>query len=167
MKLPNRVALLVPILLCSACADRPSGPPPLTADVPLHLEDHLDTAAIAEREVLEVQARRFQAMTEADADELDTILADDLTYTHTTGNTQTKSAFLSALASGLVYESIEPSEVQVRIYGSVAVVTGNSAMRVSAGEQQFALSIRFVEVYRQQADTWQLVAWQSTRMPEP
>ena len=68
---------------------------------------------------------------------------------------------------GLVYESIEPSDVQVRIYGSVAVITGNSAMRVSTGEQHFALSIRFVEVYRRQADTWQLVAWQSTRMPEP
>ena len=107
-------------------------------------------------------------MTNADIEELDVILADDLTYTHTTGQNETKDEFLSSLKSQKIkYESIEPKEVELRIYDSTAVVTGISAMQVSAGEQHFSFSIRFIEVYQKRDGNWQLVAWQSTRLPEP
>ncbi len=44
-------ALLLAILLAPGCAGRESDPPPLTASVPLHLEDHLDAANIEGSEV--------------------------------------------------------------------------------------------------------------------
>ena len=121
-----------------------------------------------ERDVLQVQARRFQAMMDVDVEELDAILADDLTYTHTTGQKETKDEFLSALSSRRIkYEKIEPTEALVRIHDSTAVVTGISAMRVLVREQHYSLSIRFIEVYQKKDENWRLVAWQSTRLPEP
>ena len=121
-----------------------------------------------ERAVLQVQASRFQAMMGGNIEKLGTILADDLTYTHTTGEIETKVEFLSSLQSQTIkYESIEPKEVQVRIYDSTAVVTGISAMRVSVREQHFSFSIRFIEVYKKTDGNWQLIAWQATRLPKP
>ncbi|MFQ5983165.1 MAG: nuclear transport factor 2 family protein [Woeseiaceae bacterium] len=123
--------------------------------------------AAGEDEVLQVQASRFQAMTEANIEALRVILADELTYTHTTGSVDTKAEFLDALQSqGINYHSIEPTDAQVRIYDNTAVITGVSAMKVSAGENHYAFSIRFIEVYRKNDGNWQLVAWQSTRLPD-
>jgi len=44
-------ALLLAILLAPGCASRESDPLPLTAEVPLHLEEHLDAATIVGSEV--------------------------------------------------------------------------------------------------------------------
>ena len=82
-------------------------------------------------------------MIDVDIAELGSILADDLTYTHTTCQTEIKAEFLSTLQSQtLRYESIEPKNVQVHMYGSTAVVTGLSEMRVTARDQEFAFAIR-------------------------
>jgi len=121
-----------------------------------------------ERQVLEVQAGRFQAMIDVDIEELDVILSDDLTYTHTSGHIETKGEFLTSLRSQeITYESIKPQEIKIRIYDNTAVVTGISAMRISVREQQLSFSIRFIEVYQKSDANWQLVAWQSTRLREP
>ncbi len=121
----------------------------------------------AEKEVLLVQARRFRAMTENDVSALESILSDDLTYTHTTGRTETKAEFLSSLqARGIAYHSIEPTHVKVRISATTAVITGISAMKVSAGENNYEFSIRFIEVYENDEESWRLIAWQSTRLRE-
>ena len=44
-------ALLLTVLLVPSCTGFDSGPPPLTAEVPLHLEEHLDVATIEGSEV--------------------------------------------------------------------------------------------------------------------
>ena len=44
------VACLI-VLFCTACTDQESDPVALTADLPLHLEDHLDVATIEGSEV--------------------------------------------------------------------------------------------------------------------
>ena len=44
-------ALLLAVLLAPSCAGRDSGPSPLTAEVPLHLEEHLDVATVVGSEV--------------------------------------------------------------------------------------------------------------------
>ncbi len=117
--------------------------------------------------VLLVQARRFAAMIAVDTVELASILAPDLTYTHTMGDTETKAQFLATLRSRwLKYESIEPDSVQVRIYRGTAVVTGRSAMQIIAGDRALSFEIRFIEVYQWNEGRWQLLAWQSTRLPE-
>jgi ketosteroid isomerase-like protein len=98
---------------------------------------------------------------------LEGFLADDLTYSHATGWTETKSGFLSTVESRSIdYISMTPEDVAVRIYGDVAVMTGIAKMQGAVGDRKVSLTIRFLDVSRRVGDTWQLVAWQSVKMPE-
>jgi len=117
--------------------------------------------------VLAAEDRRFIAMLHADTTALRALLADSLAYTHTTGTKQDKDAFLCSLGSGeLRYLSIEPTDRVVRLMGrDGAVVVGRSNMKVEAGGQLRAFTIRYLAVYRREANRWQLLAWQSTLLP--
>lgn len=121
-----------------------------------------------EEEINELEGRRLQAMIQADTAALEGFLADDLTYTHSTGQTDTKVSFLEALKSGtLKYNSILTRDVKVRLYGSAAVVTGRAQVEVEAQQQKLGVAIRFTDVYAKKDGRWQMVAWQSTRSAQP
>jgi hypothetical protein len=119
-----------------------------------------------ESEVRLAERQRFDAMMKQDVAALDTLLDDDLTYVHTSGELQSRDEFLDMIGKrALVYESIAPSEVHVRIYDGLAVATGRSQQRVrnAAGLSSFA--IRFTEVYVRREQRWLLTAWEATRLP--
>ena len=122
----------------------------------------------AQARVLAAEDGRFAAMVRADTAALRTMLADDLAYTHTTGEKQDRAAILRSIGSAeLRYKSIAPSERTVRFVGTdAAVVTGRSSVQVEARGQLRAFAIRYVAVYQRLSATWQLVAWQSTRLPD-
>jgi ketosteroid isomerase-like protein len=125
-------------------------------------------AQLPEADVRAADAQRFAAMVARDRAALERLLADDLTYTHSTGQVESKAQFLESLASGaLIYRSIEPEEVAVRVYGETAVVTGRAVMRVENRGQALVLPVRFTSVYVRREGLWRLAAWQSTRLPEP
>jgi len=107
-------------------------------------------------------------MVHADTGTLAHLLGPDLTYTHTDGAENTRAEFLRLLASGaLRYVSIAPEAREVRVFGSSAVVTGRSAMRVEAEGQAHAFRIRYLAVYRRDTRGWELIAWQSTHLTPP
>lgn len=123
-------------------------------------------ASQTERQLIDTERQRFAAMVAADIGALERLLADELTYTHTTGTTDSKAELLASLSSGtLKYLSIEPQEMRARPYGEAGVVTGRAAMKVRAGGQELALRIAFTDVYVRRDGRWQMVAWQSTRLP--
>jgi ketosteroid isomerase-like protein len=62
--------------------------------------------------------------------------------------------------------TVTPSEVTVRIYGDVAVMTGLSKMQGAVGDRDVSFTIRFLDVSRRIGNSWQLLAWQSARLPE-
>ena len=118
-----------------------------------------------EKAIRQLENRRFHAMIEADTAALDTILADDLTYTHTNGWVDTKEQFIGWLETGeLNYESITTDGVLVRVYAATAVVTGQAAVEIKVNGQAKNLQIRFIDVYVKREGHWQMVAWQSTRL---
>jgi ketosteroid isomerase-like protein len=120
-----------------------------------------------EQQVLEAEKSRFDVMLKGDADALSSFLADELTYTHTTGRTDTKSSFVTSLKSGAVkYQAIEPEDRAVHVYGDAAVVTGQAKLKVVAGAQELSFRVRYTEVCVRRDGRWQLVAWQSTRLPD-
>ena len=129
----------------------------------------LDAAAATDDRIAQVsaaQASRFQAMLNADVAALNDVLADDLVYAHTTGTIDSKSSMIDNIGSGAVnYELIEPTDSKIRLFGDVAVVTGRANMQVVAGDRVHQVFIRFIEVYVANDDHWQLVSWQSTRVP--
>lgn len=121
----------------------------------------------AKQSVIEFQSARFKAMVDEDLESLERFLADDMTYAHTTGIAETKTEFLSTIASGKIdYLALAPLEVDVRIYRDVAVLTGLARLRGAVGDREVGFTLRFLEVARLAGDAWQLVAWQSVRVPE-
>jgi ketosteroid isomerase-like protein len=117
--------------------------------------------------LLAVNAARFRAMVRQDLRGVDTLLAPELTYIHSDGGLESKTQFLATLQTGrLRYRTIDPSELEARVYGNVGVVTGRSRMGVRAGRKLLQFSIRFTAMYRRVGNGWLLVAWQATRIPE-
>ncbi len=121
-----------------------------------------------EDNVLYMQKVRFGAMISGNKTNLDSLLADELSYTHSTGKNETKAEFITAITSHAVtYEAIEPEEAKARIYRGIAVVTGRARIKVKNGNERLSFLARFTEVDEYRGGRWQLVAWQSTRLPEP
>jgi uncharacterized protein (TIGR02246 family) len=118
-------------------------------------------------EVLSVEAQRVKALTANDFAALDRLLADDLSYTHSSGETQSKQEFLEMVRSGkLRYVTFREEGVRARVYGDTAVINGTAFVTVQPGtEPKRDLHIVFVDVYVRRGRNWQMVAWQSTRIP--
>ncbi len=120
-----------------------------------------------EAEIRQLEERRLQAMRETDAGILSRILADDLVYVHSSGRVQTKAELIGSLVSGeLEYVSAQLEEIKVRGYGSTAVATGIAKMQVRSASEEAKLRVRFTDVYVRMEGRWQMVSWQSTRLPE-
>ena len=119
--------------------------------------------------MLQAEKDRFAAMVKADKDALSKLLAEDLTYTHTTTLFETKAQFIASVTSGKIdYVSIEPSETdwKVRLEGNIALVNGVAAVNVVDSGKDNKFKIRYTTVHRNNAGQWQLMAWQATRFPQ-
>ena len=118
------------------------------------------------REVKHTESLRVKALLGNDVAVLDHILADDLLYTHSTGKVEHKGELLSLLASGVLrYKKFACSDVQVRIYGKAAVITGRADVHVEFQGKSHHVLLRYTAVYAKKNGSWQMVAWQSTKMP--
>lgn len=119
----------------------------------------------AETAVRVANDQRFLAMVKGDVAALERLLADDLTYTHSNGTVETKQQFLASIrAKTLEYRVIEAEDVQVRVHGEAAIVTGRAAVKVATGGREMDLSLRFTALYIREGGAWKLAAWQSTRV---
>ena len=121
-----------------------------------------------EQQVLQAEKDRFAAMVKGDRAALEKLLADDLTYTHSTALLENKEQFLKSVTSGNIdYVSIVPSETdwKVRVNGNTAVVNGVAAVNVIDTGKDRKIRIRFTTVQANRGGAWQLLAWQSTVIP--
>jgi len=106
-------------------------------------------------------------MMKQDVVALDTLLDDELDYIHTGGDLQSRSQFIDMIKKQtLVYESITPSDVRVRVYNGLALSTGRSQMRVRSAAGVSSFQIRFTEVYVRRDARWLLTAWEATKLPD-
>ncbi len=87
----------------------------------------------------------------------------DLSYTHSSGKTQTKEQFIDDATGGTtVYKSIEFESTKVRQYGSVAVITHAATITTV---QTGATHLYLTEVWAQEGGRWQLASRQATKIP--
>jgi ketosteroid isomerase-like protein len=122
------------------------------------------SAGSSEDEILKIDDQRVQAMIAGDVATLDRLLADDLAYTHSTGQLESKAEFIGRIKSGdLKYNAMPREEMKVRFLGCAAVVTGKAKLDVESKGLKITFPIRFTDVYVKRAERWQLIAWQSTR----
>ena len=120
-----------------------------------------------EADVLRADDQRFDAMRRGDWTALDAALADDLTYVHSTARLESKAEHIANLRAGKPhYRGIAPRERSARVHGGIGVVNGVSEMHVENAGKEQRFTIRYLAVYTKAGDTWRMIAWQSTRMPE-
>jgi ketosteroid isomerase-like protein len=117
--------------------------------------------------IIELDRKRMTAMAEKDIAALNTLLADDLIYTHSSARLDTKQSLIGNMESGAtVYNSVEPSDVKAQDLGCAVVLTGVARIRVTSGGKPNAFAVRFTDVYANKGGKWQMVTWQSTRLPD-
>src|SRR5882757_3985870 len=86
-----------------------------------------------------------QAAVKQDASGLRRYMAEDLQYAHAGGNTQTREEYVAAVTKGPShYESFTFSDVKVKLYGKVAVLTGFVDVKMAG---QDAFRVRTLQVY--------------------
>jgi len=118
-----------------------------------------------DRNVLDTELRRFDAMTRSDTATLRDLLADDLFYLHSNALHENKAAHLDAIASGrIVYEKMTREEASVRCYGRTALVNGIVRVSGKLNQNSFEVRLAYSAVYRKKCGKWRLANWQSTRL---
>ena len=124
--------------------------------------------ARAEKAVMATLEAMGQATIKKDIPALDKIYHPDLTYSHSSAQVQTKAEVLKAAAGAGVTESMTFHDTTIRIYGNVALVRGVNELRngTQAEMHDNHLNILWVLVKGAGPSGWQIVARQTTRLPE-
>ena len=117
----------------------------------------------AQGEVLNTDAIYTEAVLRGDADKLARLFADDILIVHSDGTTDTNANFLDAISSGrLKMRSYERTNVQVRVFGSVAVLFSR-AKKVFTYKDTSGIDVDLSTMtYLRQGNQWKIVAMQNT-----
>ncbi len=117
--------------------------------------------------IIDLDKKRMTAMAQKDIATLNALLADDLVYTHSSARLDSKQSLIGAMESGAtVYTAVEPSDVKAQDLGNAVVLTGACRISVTANGRPNSFGVRFTDVYANKGGQWQMVTWQSTRLPE-
>ena len=96
---------------------------------------------------------------------LENMLSEQLTYTHSNGLVENKQQHLENIRSGKVaYRTMQPEEMQVHLHRWAAVITGIVNVTGVVNEKEFALRLRYTDVYVKEKGRWRLAAWQSQKL---
>jgi ketosteroid isomerase-like protein len=120
-----------------------------------------------EKEILAALDAYKQAIVQRDAAALSKVLADDLTYTHSSNKHEDKAAVLESLKGPTHTESIDFRDLKVRQYGDTAIVTGDGDFRNNSGGTVSVVHLHAIHVFVKNSNGWQMVARQTTRYPDP
>jgi hypothetical protein len=120
----------------------------------------------ADQAVLRADNARFAAMLKGDIDALEKLLATELTYTHSNAAVQDKAAFISDIKTEKIkYMMIEPTDQKARVFGDMAIITGGASVHVIQNGNDLTFKIRYTNAHINRGGSWQMVAWQATRLP--
>jgi hypothetical protein len=121
---------------------------------------------ITAEEALRAEDARYAAQIAADFGTLERIVGDDLVYIHSSALIDNKANYIESQRSGNVkYRSMKRSDVKVRIYGCLAIITGQGNFDVTVKGQDISVDLRFHSVWAKRAAGVQFVSWQATRVP--
>lgn len=94
-------------------------------------------------------------------------LADDYLLITPGGAIRTRRDVISELATpGLKMEPFEATEVQVRLYGDAAVVTGRMRQQFLLGRTHSTSDLRYTDVYVKKKNRWLLVSGHASNVPK-
>jgi uncharacterized protein DUF4440 len=117
--------------------------------------------------VIALDAQRMTAMSQGDVGTLNALIADELVYTHSSARLDTKQSLIENMQTGKTrYTAVVPSDVEAQDYGDTVVLTGVARISVNSGGNAMNFGVRFTDIWVNKGGNWQMVAWQSTKLPE-
>jgi hypothetical protein len=126
----------------------------------------MTAGTITEAEALQAEQARYAAQLGNDFKAMERLFGDDLIYIHSSTTVDTKASFIESMRSGAVkYRNMTRGDVKVRVYGSVAIITGSGTFEVTARGQDMRLELLFHAVWARRPEGLQFVSWQATRLP--
>ena len=118
--------------------------------------------SVVER-IRSLEEERNQAIIHGDAAALDRMTSDDYTFITLRGELRTKAEIVRDFRSGAIkYQSREISDLNIRVYGNSAVVTGRAIQKGMENGKDYSGDYWFTRVYVNQDGRWQTVALQTT-----
>jgi ketosteroid isomerase-like protein len=115
------------------------------------------------REIVDLERQTREASLHRDADFSGRTLAEDYVAITPLGQIATKQDVVSARHSGqLRYESIDISDMVVRLYGDTAVVTARADVKGHQLGEDFSGPYRYTRVWVRKNGHWQIVSYQAT-----
>lgn len=121
----------------------------------------------SEKEILGLEDKRFGAMIAREFAALETLVHEELLYTHSSGLTDTKASWLESMKSGKTkYKGASCTERQVRFFGDVALVRGKAAIEAEINGQARSLRLLFLNAWVRTPQGWKFAAWQSCPQPQ-
>lgn len=125
------------------------------------------SAVGGEGELLKANQEYDAALVGGDAAALGRIYGDEFTYTSTGGEVLNKAQQIELIRSGaLKIESGASEGVEVRLYGSTALVLGYFKAKGRFKGRPFDSTERYISVWVKRGERWQLVAEQGTSVPK-
>lgn len=120
-----------------------------------------------EQELRQKNDEWVRALVNRDGATLNRIMADDCVFTHPLEGDD-KAQFISDVEAGdLVVEYMHRDHVDVRIYGSTAVISCRDDAKWLYGGREISGIYRTLHVYARRSGGWQLVAVQSCPVTHP
>ena len=118
-------------------------------------------------EALAAEDARYAAQTSNDFGALQTLIGSDLVYIHSSAIVDNKASYIDSMRSGTVkYRVMRRSDVTVRTYGCIAIISGLGNFDVTVKGQDMAVEIRFHSIWAKRDRGMEFISWEATRTPQ-
>lgn len=119
-------------------------------------------------DITALETERFRLMLAKDAAALETLMDNQLVYTHSFGDRDTKASYIQKFREGFFdYHEINHRIDGIVARGDFAIVTGMMSAKATVGGQQRQLENVYSAVWgREPGKNWRLVTFQPTPLPQ-
>lgn len=123
----------------------------------------------AERGVREVERLRCDCLMRGDVEQLSALMADDLVHIHGSGHIDDKAGYLDGVTNKFRFSDVERHDLRIRIYGTVAVVTGRltQTVVVRATGASHAIEAVTTQTWNRVGGTWLQSTCHNAFLPRP
>lgn len=125
-----------------------------------------ESVKLSEKEALQMAERWATALSQSQVEELANLLSDRYQHIHGTGLVESKESVIEALRSGArKYDPIQLEDLQARLFGDCAVVSGKFALKVLTKGKTIEGLIRFSLTMVRTGSRLEIVSFQATLLP--
>jgi ketosteroid isomerase-like protein len=128
--------------------------------------DRNTAAVVGELEALD--GRRLAATLAKDRSTLESLLAEDMRYVHSSGTDEDRATYVERACNGHYdYQGFTSLRRDWRLHGDVALCNGDIRIEVKVQGTPKTIHSRYLQVWVRGAKGWQMASWQSTPLPAP